>query len=47
MSETFATSLEQTGSHIFWAATAIYSYIAVGTDASNVFTKAPPLKAPL
>ena len=47
LAETFASSLEQTGSRIFWAATAIYNHIVIGADASNAFAEAPPPKAPL
>ena len=47
MAETFASSLEQTGSRIFWATSAMNNYIVVGADASNAFAEAPPPKAPL
>ena len=47
MAETYASSLEQTGSRIFWAATAIDNHIVIGADASNAFAEAPPPKAPL
>ena len=47
MAETFASSLEQTGSRIFWAISAINNHIVVGADASNAFAEAPPPKAPL
>ena len=47
LAETYASSLEQTGSRIFWAITAIHNYIVVGTDASDAFAEAPHPKAPL
>ena len=47
MGNTYASSLDQTGSRIFWAATAINNYITIGADVSNAFAEAPPPKAPL
>ena len=47
MAETYASSLEQTGSRIFWAASAINNHIVIGADASNAFAEAPAPKAPL
>ena len=47
MGNTYAGSLDQTGSRIFWAATAINNYITIGADVSNAFAEAPPPKAPL
>lgn len=47
LGDTYAGSLEQTGSRIFWAATAINNFITIGADASNAFAEAPPPKAPL
>ena len=47
MAETFAHSLEQTGSRIFWAISALSNYVVVGADASNAFAEAPAPKAPL
>ena len=47
MVETYASSLEQTGSRIFWATSAIANHIVIGADASNAFAEAPPPKAPL
>ena len=38
---TYASALDQTGSRIFWAATAKNNYITIGTDASNAFAEAP------
>jgi deoxyuridine 5'-triphosphate nucleotidohydrolase len=47
LGDTYASSLDQTGSRIFWAATAINNYITIGADASNAFAEAPAPKAPL
>ena len=47
LGDTYAGSLEQTGSRIFWAATAINNYVTIGADASNAFAEAPAPKAPL
>ena len=47
MAETVASYLEQKGSRIFWAVSAINNHIVVGADASNAFAEAPPPKAPL
>jgi hypothetical protein len=47
LGDTYAGSLDQTGSRLFWAATAINNYISIGADASNAFAEAPPPKAPL
>jgi hypothetical protein len=47
LGETYAGSLDQTGSRIFWAATAINNFITIGADASNAFAEAPPPKEPL
>lgn len=47
LGDTYAGSLEQTGSRIFWAATAMNNFITIGADASNAFAEAPPPKAPL
>ena len=47
MAETYAAALEQTGSQIFWAATAINNFICIGADAANAFTEAPAPVAPL
>ncbi len=47
LGDTYAGSLEQTGSRIFWAATAINNFITIGADVSNAFAEAPPPKAPL
>ena len=44
---TYASALDQTGSRIFWAATAINNYITIGADASNAFAEAPAPVAPL
>ena len=47
LGDTYAASLEQTGSRIFWAATAINNFVTIGADVSNAFAEAPPPKAPL
>jgi hypothetical protein len=47
LGETYAGSLDQTGSRIFGAATAINNFITIGADASNTFAEAPPPKEPL
>jgi hypothetical protein len=47
LGDTYAGSLEQNGSRIFWAATALNNYITIGADASNAFAEAPAPKAPL
>ena len=47
LAETFANSLDQTGSRIFWAITAMQYYITIGADASNAFAEAPQPKAPI
>ena len=46
LAETFASSLDQTGSRIFWACAAMYNHIVIGADASNAFAEAPAPKAP-
>ena len=43
----YASALNQVGSRIFWATVVIHNYIFIGPDASNVFAKALPPKAPL
>ena len=47
LGDTYAGSLEQTGSRIFWASTALYNFVTIGADASNAFAEAPAPKAPL
>ena len=47
LAETYASSLVQSGSRIFWAASAMKRHIVIGADASNAFAEAPPPKAPL
>ena len=47
LGDTYAGSLEQTGSRIFWAATAINNFVTIGADVSNAFAEAPAPKAPL
>ena len=46
-SETYAASLDQTASKIFWPNAAISGHIVIGADASNDFTEAPAQVAPL
>ena len=47
LGETYAASLDQTGSRIFWAVTALTNMIVIGADVSNAFADAPPPIAPL
>ena len=47
LAETYAASLDQTASRVFWAATAINNFVTVGADAANAFAEAPPPVAPL
>ena len=47
LAETYAASLEQTGSRIFWALTALYNFVCLGADAANAFAEAPAPVAPL
>ena len=47
LGDTYAGSLEQTGSRIFWSATALYNFVTIGADASNAFAEASAPKAPL
>ena len=47
LGETYAASLDQTGSRIFWAVTALTNMIVIGADVSNAFAEAPPPIAPL
>ena len=44
---TYAGSLDQTGSRIFWATAALKNLKVYGADVSNAFAEAPPPKAPL
>ena len=47
LAETYAASLEQTASRVFWAATLINNFITIGADTSNAFAEAPAPVAPL
>jgi deoxyuridine 5'-triphosphate nucleotidohydrolase len=47
LAETYAAALEQTGSRIFWAATALNNFVSIGADAANAFAEAPAPVAPL
>jgi hypothetical protein len=47
LAETHTGALEQTGSRIFWSASALYNFITIGADALNTFAEAPAPKAPL
>ena len=47
LAETYAASLDQTASRLFWAASAINNFITIGADAANAFAEAPPPVAPL
>ena len=44
---TYASSLDQVASKVFWAAAAINNFIVVGADAANAFVEAGAPKAPL
>lgn len=44
---TYASSLDQNGSRIFWATAAMKNLKVYGADVSNAFAEAPPPKAPL
>ena len=46
LAETYAGSLDQTSSKIFWAAVAVKNYIVIGADAANAFGEAPAPVAP-
>ena len=47
LDHTYAAALEQTGSRIFWALSAIYNFVVSGSDASNAFAEAQAPKAKL
>jgi len=47
LAETYAGSLDQVASKVFWAAAAINNSIVVGADAANAFAEAGVPKAPL
>ena len=47
LGETYAASLDQTASKIFWAISATSNHIVIGADASNAFAEAPAPLAPL
>ena len=47
LGDTYAASLDQTASKIFWAMSAGKGHIMVGADVSNAFTEALAPKAPL
>ena len=47
LGETFAASLDQTASRLFWALSAVKNHIVIGADASNAFAEAPAPIAPL
>ena len=47
LGETYAASLDQTASKIFWARSAETGHIVIGADASNAFAEAPAPLAPL
>ena len=47
LDHTYAACLEQPGSRVFWALSAVQGLIVVGADASNAFAEAPAPKAPL
>ena len=45
--ETYAGSLDQSASKVFWAASAINNSVVIGTDAVNTFAEAGAPKVPL
>ena len=47
LGDTYAASLDQTASKIYWAMSTEKGHIVVGADASNAFAEAPAPKAPL
>ena len=47
LAETYAGSLDQSASKVFWAASAINNSIVIGADAVNAFAEAGAPKAPL
>jgi len=47
LAETYASSLEQNASRVFWAATALKNWNTIGTDAANAFAEADAPVAPL
>ena len=47
LAETYAGSLDQSSSKVFWAASVINNFIVIGTDAANAFAEAGTPKVPL
>lgn len=47
LGHTYASSLDQNGARIFWAAAALKNHRIYAADVSNAFAEAPPPKAPL
>ena len=47
LGHTYAASLDQNGSRIFWATAALRNLRVYGADVSNAFAEAPPPAAPL
>jgi len=47
LAETYASSLEQNESRVFWAATALKNWKTISADAANAFAKADAPVAPL
>ena len=47
LGNTYAASLEQSGSRLFWALAALTNCKVYGADATNAFAEAPPPIAPL
>ena len=47
LGHTYAASLDQNGSRIFWATAALRNLKVYGADVSNAFAEAPPPAAPL
>lgn len=47
LGETYAASLDQTASKIFWSISATLGHIVIGSDVYNVFVEEPVPLAPL
>ena len=47
LADTYAASLDQTVSKVFWTISVAKGHIVVGADASNAFSEAPAHTAPL
>ena len=47
LAETYAGSLDQSASKVFWDASAINNSVVIGADAANAFAEAGAPKVPL